>query len=94
MEPASPRRAWDDAEVKAICQSLDLIHCVDPFERQPVWGETAYFRLHGRDGYRYQYTEWDLIELRRLCRSAKETYVLFNNMTMRQDARRFLALET
>jgi uncharacterized protein YecE (DUF72 family) len=77
-----PRGVWDDARVKEICKRLDLIHCVDPFERRSVWGEPAYFRLHGRGGYRYQYTEWDLIELGILCRAAEETYVLFNNISM------------
>ena len=88
-----PRGAWDDAEVKAICQSLDLIHCVDPFERQPVFGDPAYFRLHGKGGYHYQYTYEELIELLRLCRSETGTYVLFNNTAMFEDARHFLALE-
>ena len=89
-----PRGAWEDALVKATCQTLDLIHCVDPFQRQPAWGEPTYFRLHGKGGYHYQYTEWDLIELLHLCRRAKEAYVLFNNTAMFQDACRFLALQT
>lgn len=87
-----PRGEWRDEEMKEVCMRHDLIHCVDPFQRRPVWGEPAYFRLHGRGGYRYQYTEWDLIELLGFCRQAKETYVLFNNTAMWQDACRFLAM--
>ncbi len=87
-----PRGEWKDEEIKEVCRRQNLIHCVDPFQRLSVWGAPAYFRLHGRGGYRYQYTEWDLIELLGFCRQAGETYVLFNNTAMWQDARRFQAL--
>jgi uncharacterized protein YecE (DUF72 family) len=89
-----PRGEWKDEEIKEVCKRQDLIHCLDPFQRLPAsgGGEPAYFRLHGRGGYRYQYTEWDLIELLGLCRQAQETYVLFNNTAMWQDARRFQAM--
>ncbi|MEK6665225.1 MAG: hypothetical protein AABZ20_02215 [candidate division NC10 bacterium] len=51
-----------------ICRQLDLIHCVDPFQRRSVWGEPAYFHLHGKGGYHYRYSDAELEELRGFCR--------------------------
>jgi len=87
-----PRGDWSDAEVSALCRRLGLIHCVDPFQRLPVWGEPAYFRLHGRGGYRYKYSEAELRRLRLLVDPHEESYVLFNNTEMFEDARRFLVM--
>jgi uncharacterized protein YecE (DUF72 family) len=87
-----PRGDWPDPTVRALCKRLSLIHGVDPFQRRPVRGEPAYFRLHGRGGYRYGYTDADLRELCAMTRVAKDAYVLFNNVEMFDDARRFLAL--
>ncbi|MFQ5899468.1 MAG: DUF72 domain-containing protein [Candidatus Methylomirabilia bacterium] len=82
-----PRGAWSDGEVKALCKRLELIHCVDPFQRRSVWGEPAYFRLHGRGGYHYRYSEAELRELLRLLKPYRHAYVLFNNSAMFDDAR-------
>jgi uncharacterized protein YecE (DUF72 family) len=75
-----------------ICRQLDLIHCVDPFQRRSVWGEPAYFHLHGKGGYHYRYSDAELGELLALCRGRRSAYVLFNNTEMFSDARRFLRL--
>jgi uncharacterized protein YecE (DUF72 family) len=86
-----PRGDWPDAEIAALCRRLDLIHAVDPFHRASVWGEPAYYRLHGRGGVRYAYSDEDLGELlRRVGRGP--AYVLFNNTAMWDDARRFRRL--
>lgn len=87
-----PRGDWTDAEVQALCRGLDLIHCVDPFQRRSVWGEPAYFRLHGRGGYHYRYSNAELTELLGFCRGRRSVYILFNNTEMFADARRFLRL--
>lgn len=87
-----PRGEWDDAEIRVICRALDLIHCVDPFQRPSVAGEPAYFRLHGRGGYHYRYSDAELEELLAFCRGRRAVYVLFNNTEMFSDARRFLRL--
>ncbi|MCS7260978.1 MAG: DUF72 domain-containing protein [Anaerolineae bacterium] len=84
-----PRGDWPDALVRALCHELELIHCVDPFQRQPVYGTPAYFRLHGRTGYRYQYTDADLEQLDDWCKAQAAVYCLFNNVTMWEDALRF-----
>ncbi len=84
-----PRGRWSDDQIRTLCQELDLIHCVDPFDRLPVYGDLLYFRLHGRGGYRYTYTDEDLARLNDWCQAAREVYVLFNNVSMWEDALRF-----
>jgi len=83
-----PRGEWEEEEIKGLCQELDLIHGVDPFQRPPVYGEIAYFRLHGISGYRYRYTAEDLNRLLQWCQEYEKVYCLFNNITMFEDALR------
>jgi len=84
-----PRGEWPDELVRELCKELDLIHCVDPFKNPSVHGVPAYFRLHGRTGYRYRYTDDDLLQLKEWCEAHPEVYCLFNNVTMWDDALRF-----
>lgn len=87
-----PRGEWGNEEIAALCHQLDLVHCADPFERQPVTEGLAYFRLHGIGGYYYNYTDNDLARLEDWCRRFEEVYVLFNNVSMWEDALRFKEL--
>ena len=89
-----PRGDWPAHLVRDLCARLGLIHCVDPFAIEPVTEGIRYFRLHGRGGYRYQCTDNELLELRGrvAAREGNETYVMFNNAWMKEDASRFLAL--
>lgn len=88
-----PRGAWRAEDIKAICRDLALVHVVDPFFGEPLWGEIRYFRLHGKGSYRYQYTDDDLISLgKKLLRYQEEVFCLFNNVPMFEDARRFKAI--
>ena len=51
-----------------------------------------YFRLHGRNGWRYQY---ELVELKELATSlakSRRGYVFFNNSKMTEDALKFCKL--
>ncbi len=82
-----PRGAWPADLVKRLCQELDLVHCTDPFVTRSVHGAFRYYRLHGRGGYRYRYTDQDLQELQRVCLAP--AYVMFNNVSMWEDALRF-----
>lgn len=84
-----PRGAWEDEDVRALCEELDLVHAVDPFARHPVTGSPAYLRLHGIGGYRYRYTGEDLDALESICAQHDEAWVLFNNDSMWEDALRF-----
>jgi uncharacterized protein YecE (DUF72 family) len=85
------RGSWPREEVRALCQELNLLPVVDPFTTPPFAGPLAYFRLHGKTGYRYRYTEQDLAEMAEMLRDREEAYVMFNNMKMWEDARRFLS---
>ena len=85
-----PRGDWPRPTVEALCRELDLWPVVDPFAQAPFPDFPRYFRLHGRTGYRYRYTDEDLHRLRTWCTAG--TYCLFNNMTMAEDAQRFMAL--
>lgn len=87
FEPRGP--AWTDELVRELCGELELIHVVDPFERQPVRGTPRYFRLHGGSDYRHRYSDEELDRLHEMC-TAKLTYCMFNNMHMAEDAKRFL----
>lgn len=85
-----PRGDWSDNVIRALCQELELIHCVNPLERRVLYGETRYFRLHGGRNYRHQYTDDELAKLWEL--GGSDAYVLFNNITMYEDALRFIEL--
>lgn len=63
-----------------------MIHVVDPFKLRPVYGRIRYFRLHGIGGYRYKYTEEDLIRLKGFVEQGKDAYIMFNNIYMNEDA--------
>jgi len=84
-----PRGDWREEEIEALCADLDLLHCVDPFDAGTVTEEIAYFRLHGVDGYDHNYTASELQMLRDRCAAFEEAYVLFNNISMWEDALRF-----
>ncbi len=89
---------WTDELVRAICAANWLIHCVDPFVRDSTYGESLYWRLHGRAGYRYRYSDDDLAELNAKLQArpplASPNYIMFNNMSSREDALRFSAMRT
>ncbi|NIR58961.1 MAG: DUF72 domain-containing protein [Gammaproteobacteria bacterium] len=85
-----PRGRWRAAQIKAVCRDLDLVHIVDPLKDAPRHGRARYYRLHGLTGYRYRHTRADLERLAEACGGRKRTYCLFNNMTMADDAARFL----
>jgi uncharacterized protein YecE (DUF72 family) len=87
-----PRGEWGAEEVADLCEELGLVHAVDPFQQEPVTAGLGYFRLHGRTGHRYRYTDDDLGRLLELAQSRPSCYVLFNNISMLDDARRFQQL--
>ncbi|MFQ6089165.1 MAG: DUF72 domain-containing protein [Candidatus Methanofastidiosia archaeon] len=81
--------------VRRICGSLNLIHVTDILKREPLSKkEILYTRLHGLFGefnYKYRYTDSDLMELKKRLSKFKERkrYVLFNNIYMWDDSKRF-----
>lgn len=90
-----PRGTWLDDDIRALCEELDLIHCVDAFKASPATvpqkgSELRYYRLHGPTGKSASYSD---PELKWLAGLAAETeghaYFMFNNIRMFEDARRF-----
>jgi len=85
--------AWEPRETDRLCDELGLLRACDPFAVEPPDARrhpTAYFRLHGVTGYRYVFTDNDLATLREIVLRYRTAWVFFNNLAMRQDARRFL----
>jgi uncharacterized protein YecE (DUF72 family) len=87
-----PRGEWPREVTSALCRELELVHVVDPFTTRTTTPEFCYFRLHGRKGFRYVYEEDELEELYEMLPHAQTSYVLFNNVRMREDAARFQEL--
>jgi len=85
-----PRGGWDEKEIETICKELDLVHIVDPFKKRSFYGRIRYYRLHGIEGYRY--TSDDLHRLTGLIEKKTDTYFMFNNLSMYEDALRFKGL--
>jgi uncharacterized protein YecE (DUF72 family) len=86
------RGEWPRPLVEELCRELDLVPAVDPFATPPFPGPLTYFRLHGIGGYRYKFTNTDLETLKSFLAGDQEAYVLFNNMSMADDARRLLSV--
>ena len=88
-----PRGGWPDKLVRELCDELRLVHVVDPFAARTVTPRECYYRLHGRGGFRYTYETGEMEELiEMLPRGGATSYVLFNNVRMREDALRFQEL--
>jgi uncharacterized protein YecE (DUF72 family) len=87
-----PRGGWPDDTVRELCRELDLTHVVDPFAARTVTPDRCYYRLHGRTGFRYVYEDEELEDLYGMLPKDKTSYVLFNNVRMREDAARFQEL--
>lgn len=86
------RGNWKEDVIKNLCRELDLVHCVDPFKSKPLYGKIRYFRLHGKGGYKYKYSDKDLKELINFVRKDSPTYFMFNNVYMFEDAKKFKKL--
>ena len=81
-----PRGPWDTHLVGDLCHDLQLWHVVDPFVHMTMTPERCYFRLHGRQGWRYKYEPAELADLVELLPADTAGYVFFNNVHMTQDA--------
>ena len=91
------RAPWDRELLRELCEELELVHCVDPLREEPVTHRLAYFRLHGsyeggRINYRHRYSDEELSMVKDKVFRFQLAYVLFNNMYMGEDARRFMKM--
>jgi uncharacterized protein YecE (DUF72 family) len=84
---------WTREMVGGLCRELDLIHVVDPLVERTATPERCYFRLHVRwGGGRNRYEDEELSEMYTMLPRGTESYVLFNNVRMMDDATRFQGL--
>lgn len=83
-------KMWEPDLIRELCEELDLWDCVNPFQRPATTPARCYFRLHGQPRWRYTYDHDELYELATLLPHDWLSYVFFNNITMRQDAERFI----
>jgi len=83
-----PRGSWPLELVRDLCSEFQLLHCVDPFLNQSAYGDSLYWRLHGKKSYSYRYTDEDLRYLGEKI-AGRSAYVMFNNVSMKEDAMRF-----
>jgi uncharacterized protein YecE (DUF72 family) len=87
-----PRGEWEGGDVKRLCKELEIIPCLDPFEETSIQGDLLYTRLHGREGYRYAYSEVEMKQLIEIGKLVPQPYFMFNNVKMYEDAQRFKKL--
>ncbi len=91
-----PRGNWPPEIVRQLCSDLDLLHCVDPFKAESTYGRSSYWRLHGKTGYSYRYSDEELRQLSRMllgsAQGGSHCYVFFNNIWMKDDALRLQQL--
>jgi uncharacterized protein YecE (DUF72 family) len=87
-----PRGDWPEALLVDLCRDLNLVHVVDPMQRETVTPEQTYYRLHGTSGSRHVHSEEELRRVRDRVAGRKSAYVLFNNLPRIGDAERFVAL--
>ncbi|MEM1582514.1 MAG: DUF72 domain-containing protein [Candidatus Bathyarchaeia archaeon] len=92
--------SWESEEglrrLRCILSELGITHVTDPLRLMPVYtANIAYFRLHGLGErmYYYQYSDEELRRLYEALRVFEDlemgVYVLFNNLSMFDDAKRF-----
>ncbi len=82
--------------VCSVMRELGIVHITDLMKESPCYvnSEVVYTRLHGLNGlinYKYKYTDSDLEKLIDVLSKidSKRFYVLFNNVYMFEDAKRF-----
>jgi uncharacterized protein YecE (DUF72 family) len=83
-------------DLDAILADVGVSLVVDPLRKEIPRSPVHYFRLHGLGkgevNYKYKYTDNDLIKLRNSIKDLKDSYVMFNNIYMFEDAVRFKKL--
>jgi uncharacterized protein YecE (DUF72 family) len=88
-----PRGDWPEDRILSLCLELNLVHAVDPFLARVVTSGLIYFRLHGGKGFKHVFTDAELQHIAGLIPAGRPAYVMFNNITMLNDATRFQAKE-
>ncbi len=92
-----PRGNWPAELVADLCVEFNLLHCVDPFQTSSVYGDLVYWRLHGKGGYYYTYSQDEIAWLAQqafaqIAAGRRRVCILFNNTSMKNDALRLQSL--
>jgi uncharacterized protein YecE (DUF72 family) len=87
-----PRGNWPEGLVLSLCRELNLVHVVDPFLSRSVTMDFIYLRLHGGKDFKHVFSDEELLVVAGLIQAGKPAYVMFNNINMWEDARRFQLL--
>lgn len=83
-----PRGNWPESLVSSLCSELNLTHVVDPFLSQSVAKNLFYLRLHGGKDFKHIFSDEELQTIARLVPTNKPAYIMFNNISMWEDAHR------
>jgi uncharacterized protein YecE (DUF72 family) len=83
-----PRGKWDKTLLKELSRDCKILIGGDPLGGGYLMGNVLYLRLHGIGGYRYKFTEDDFRNISKIIGN-KNAYVMFNNISMFEDAVRF-----
>ncbi|MGC8924120.1 MAG: DUF72 domain-containing protein [Candidatus Micrarchaeia archaeon] len=81
---------WTREIVSSLFKRLDIVHVVDPLRQDSYNRKFGYYRLHGFGTpmmYNYTFSDEELREC--ISKIGMNSYVLFNNFTMYDDAKRF-----
>ncbi len=87
-----PRGQWKMDQIERICKELNLYPCIDIFNYNPPKGDFLYLRLHGKTGYRYKYSNDDLMKIKETAESYPQAYILFNNVNMYEDSLKMMEI--
>lgn len=86
-------RDWGRDLVQQVFSDLQVNQCVDPLRQDCFFfKDILYYRLHGfgkPSMYNYRFSDEELRVLLEKCQSEKPVYVMFNNATCYEDAKRF-----
>jgi len=88
------RGAWTRDDVKPFVDSGYCYHVIDPFFQTQYGDEFIYYRLHGKGTYHYRYSAEELEELAQKTGAARDGYIFFNNVPMRDNALEFKKLSS
>ncbi len=84
-------RGFTKEQREELVKEFGIIDCTDILRETPVKSRFLYTRLHGlgKRMYHYKYTEDDLKLLKEKVKKYRKGYVMFNNIHMYEDAKRF-----
>jgi len=87
-----PHGPWEEAEIAALCEELDLTRCFDPLRDEPPAGATAYARLGPFAVMGRAFADDELEEIAEVLDGYDEAYCFFGTERDFSDAQRLLSM--